>query len=599
MSIKTLKKITLYGLASEKEAVLSGLQEMGCVHLIPLAETPAAPEGELSEPRAAKEAYSHLLSCPVKRREIRRMDAMDTDEVVAKVLANKNQLRAASDARDNLIKRIQEVRPWGDFSFPELNQLDDIRLWFYVIPHHDMAALEDIEMPWEVVHRDHKNCYVVLLNKTEPDANLLPVKRSRVGGDSLSSLEHQLEEAEMKVEDIQGERESLTRWLYVLSQIVARKEDTRALEDARRVTLDDDQFFLVSGWLPADEEERASEFVASFAVAATIEDPAPEDSPPTLLENPESVAGGTEAMAFYQLPGYRTWDPSTVVFFSFSLFFAMIMNDAAYCAILGGLVFLFRKKLGASETGIRIRNLAYFMSGIGILWGIGSGSYFGYTPDKETFFGSLHFIDMNNYGAMMKLSIIIGATHIVIANLVTAWNNRTRLYVLAPLGWTLAIIGGVTLWLGMTGDLAPVWKETLGPALAIVGAALIFLFTSTRPVSSAKDVLFRIVDGLHALYNISSVFGDILSYMRLFALGLAGASLAVTFNTLAFQVLDSMPGIGVLFCALILIAGHLLNISLSLMGGVVHGLRLNVIEFFKWSLTEEGYPFKPFKKQED
>lgn len=598
MSIRTLNKITLYGLTSEKEPILNGLQAMGCLHLIPLAETAVAPEGEINESRAAKDAYNYLLICPVKRREIHHTETMDTD-VVTKVLANKSQLRCASDARDNLIKRIQEVRLWGDFSFPELHQLDGIRLWFYVIPHHNMDALNTIEIPWEIVYSNHKHDYVILLSKTEPDINLLPVKRSHVGIHSLTSLEHQLDAAEMKVEDILGERESLTRWLYILQQIIARKEDTCALEDARRTTLNDDPFFLVSGWLPVAEEDRASDFVASFSVAATIENPTPEDNPPTLLHNSESVAGGTEAMVFYQTPGYRTWDPSTVVFFSFSLFFAMIMNDAAYCAILGAFVFLFRKKLGITETGVRLRNLAYFMSGLGILWGIFTGSYFGYTPEAGTFFSSLHFINMSDYSAMMKLSIIIGAAHIIIANLITAWNNRMRLYVLSPLGWTLAIIGGITLWLGITGDLPPVWKETLGPALAIVGTTLIFLFTSTRRISSAKDILLRLVDGLYAFYNLFGVFGDILSYMRLFALGLASASLAVTFNTMAFQVLDSMPGIGILFCALILIAGHLLNFCISLMSGVVHGLRLNVIEFFKWSLTEEGYPFKPFKKREE
>lgn len=600
MSIKTLRKITLYGLTREKEAVLNGLQEMGRVHLIPLAETPAAPENGFSELRAAKEACSYLQGCPVKRREMRHMDGVDPDEVVTRILANKYQLRAASDARDNLIERIREVRPWGDFSFPELNQLDGVRLWFYVIPRRGMAALETIGIPWETVRCDHRNCHVVLLSKTEPDTNLLPVRRSHVGGDSLSSLKQQLEEAEMKVEDIQAERESLTRWLYVLNQIVARKEDARALEDARRITLNDDRFFLISGWLPADEQECTGDLVNSLAVATTIEDPTPEDNPPTLLDNPESVAGGTEAMAFYQLPGYRTWDPSTMVFFSFSLFFAMIMNDAAYCAIFGAfMLLLFRKRPDAGKTGIRIRNLAFFMSALGVVWGICSGSYFGHTPGRDTFPGSLHFIDIHNYSAMMKLSIIIGAVHIMIANLITAWNNRSRLCSMAPLGWTLTIAGGVVLWLGMTGDLEPVWKTTFGPVLAIIGAASIFLFTSTRPVSSTKDILFRIIDGLRALYNISTVFGDILSYMRLFALGLAGTSLAVTFNTLAFRVLKSGPDINVLSCALILILGHLLNIALSLMSGIVHGLRLNVIEFFKWSLTEEGYPFKPFKKQGD
>ena len=91
---------------------------------------------------------------------------------------------------------------------------------------------------------------------------------------------------------------------------------------------------------------------------------------------------------------------------------------------------------------------------------------------------------------------------------------------------------------------------------------------------------------------------DHLLYLRLFALGLASASLVVTFNTLATQVIDALPGIGLLFGLLILVVGHILNLGLSIMSGVVHGLRLNFIEFYNWGLSEEGYPFKAFERKE-
>jgi V/A-type H+-transporting ATPase subunit I len=90
----------------------------------------------------------------------------------------------------------------------------------------------------------------------------------------------------------------------------------------------------------------------------------------------------------------------------------------------------------------------------------------------------------------------------------------------------------------------------------------------------------------------------VLSYLRLFALGLASASLALTFNDLARQVADEVPGLGLLFAILILLVGHVLNLLLSVMSGVVHGLRLNFIEFYNWALLGEGYPFRPFKKKE-
>ena len=599
MSIKKLKKITLYGLVSEKDVVLRGLQELGCLHLIPLTDNTTTAEGEVSEPQAAKEALSWLTTCPVKRREVRNIETIDADRIADEILSNKQLHRAASDHRDSLIKRIQEVRPWGDFSFPELNALDGMRLWFYVIPHSDMSALDDIEHAHEIVFRDQKNCYVVLLSREEPDQALLPVNRSHVGDTSLSELEHQLEEAEMKLEDVQGERESLTRWIYLISQIIARKIDRQSLADANTATLDDDHFFLMSGWMPEDQEPVIRAFIGEFPVALTIEEVEQEDAPPTFLEGSDATGGGGEAFSFFQLPGYRAWDPGNVVFYSFSLFFAMIMSDAAYSLMVASILFMFRGKMKQSVSGTRLLNLGYFMSALGVAWGVMIGSYFGVSPEESSLIGQVAFINLNDYGAMMKLSVFIGVAHLVIANLMTAWVNRPNFYALAPIGWAMIMGGGLSVWLGMSGDLPESFGSTIGPGIMIVGALLVFLFTSTRKVSSAKDLLMRCLDGLKAIYNVTSAFGDILSYMRLFALGLSGASLAMTFNSLAMDVLHSSPVTGVLFAGVILLLGHILNFALCIMSGVVHGMRLNVIEFVNWGLSDEGYPFKAFRKQED
>jgi V/A-type H+-transporting ATPase subunit I len=98
---------------------------------------------------------------------------------------------------------------------------------------------------------------------------------------------------------------------------------------------------------------------------------------------------------------------------------------------------------------------------------------------------------------------------------------------------------------------------------------------------------------------VSGAFGDVLSYLRLFALGLASASLAAAFNDMAADVRAAIPGIGFLFALLILLLGHSLNFLLSLASGFIHGLRLNVIEFFKWGVQEEGNPYRPFERKEN
>lgn len=126
----------------------------------------------------------------------------------------------------------------------------------------------------------------------------------------------------------------------------------------------------------------------------------------------------------------------------------------------------------------------------------------------------------------------------------------------------------------------------------------VLLFSSSRPIVtwSLSEHGKRIVDGVLALTGITRAFGDVLSYLRLFALGLASAQLAGTFNELTYKA-NCCVGIGSLLAIVAVVFGHGLNFALAIMSGVVHGLRLNCIEFFGWSLPDEGYPFEPFRKR--
>ena len=132
----------------------------------------------------------------------------------------------------------------------------------------------------------------------------------------------------------------------------------------------------------------------------------------------------------------------------------------------------------------------------------------------------------------------------------------------------------------------------------ILGLGLVLFFSGRRRIDSIKSLFMRLLEGLMSLTNATKMFGDVLSYLRLFALGLASSSLAVTFNQLAVDVRDGLPGIGMLLGILVLLLGHLINLALGIVSGFVHGLRLNFIEFFSWGVPEEGYPFRAFAKKE-
>ncbi|PSW18438.1 V-type ATP synthase subunit I [Photobacterium sanctipauli] len=601
MSIKQLKRLTLGGQASRRDEILMALQALGCMHLIPLSEDNAQANRPLAmqQPTDASEALAWLSRVERRRRPVKDKALVEIDDLVAQILENKQHIRQMQDKRDLLMERHQLLRPWGEFELPELGSLNGLRFWFYVLPLKKSAALSKIELPWQEIHRDQKNAYIVVVSESEPDSSILPVERSRVGSESLSNVEEQIEISEQHLEDLYAEREALTRWIYPLSQSLAASQDHAELLLASSGVQDEGEFFLVQGWMPADAEDSIIELAEVYGSAVVFEEPSATDEPPTLLENSELTGGGAEAMGFFQTPNYRAWDPGNLVFYSFSLFFAMIMNDAMYSAILGLIILFFRDKFNQSQEGQRLKNLGLFMSGVGIVWGILAGSYFGTTPSEGSFWGFFNIIDMNDYGAMMKLSVFIGVMHLIVANVMTAYINRTHKRALAPLGWAALMFGGMVYWFGMTGTIWAGLGKFFGVIFMLGGAGLVCVFSSDRPIDTRKGLILRILDGAKAIYNITSAFGDILSYMRLFALGLSGASLAMTFNSLAGQAVAAQPVSGVLFGGLILLLGHVLNFALCVMSGVVHGMRLNVIEFVNWGLSDEGYPFKAFRKKED
>ena len=598
MSIARLRRLTLAGLLHEKAQILEQLQSLGCMHLVSLAAVAREPE-ETPPQHAedARRALRYLTGVPDKRRQVRTGKEFDMAGTVARVLANQQRLRAVTDRRDALTVRIAELEPWGDFSFPPPGALAGCRLWFYIVPERQMPLLDGLAMPWQVVHKDNRQSWVAVIDPEEPPRDALPVPRTHTGAVSLGELRKRLEEAELELEDAEAERHALTRWIYLMSRSLARAEDQAGLRHADAQTLDADSVFLVQGWVAEAEADRVSGLAEAHGLAMLLEEPGPDDRPPTLLDNPPRLAAGEDLVGFYQMPAYNSWDPSPVLFFSFTLFFAMILADAGYASVLGVLLAVYWRRFDRSDIGRRLRTLCLVLVGGALVYGVLVGSYFGVSPPPETLWYHLKLLNVKDFDTMMKLSVAVGVLHLMLANLQQAVLKRGRRGAWAHVGWTAVMLGGFVLWLGGA-EGAPHWLGGAGRWVLGLGLGAVFAFSSERSVHDARSALWWLLDSLQGLTNVTKIFGDVLSYLRLFALGLASASLALTFNDLARQVANDLPGLGLLFSILILLVGHVLNLLLSVMSGVVHGLRLNFIEFYNWALLGEGYPFRPFKKNE-
>jgi V/A-type H+-transporting ATPase subunit I len=561
---------------------------MGCLELIPLTQER---EGVIHEgpSQRAHEALRFLLDCPQRRRQVRDRARFDAADVERQVLDLEHRLQALEDERDFLTKRIADLTPWGDFAFPPLEEMGGQRLWFYVVPHQEMKKMETLPFPWEVVWRDQLRCYVAVVSEKEPAE--MPVLRSHLGGKPRRELEQRLEEVELAIEDGQAERAFLTRWCFLYARSLRRLEDRAARTEAAGQTYDQDPIFALQGWAPEEKVGELREYAEKQGVMLEAAEPDPSDEPPTMFRNASSLAAGEKLFTFYTTPGYRTWDPSSVVFVSFALFFAMILSDAGYAALLGLGLLMFWKKMGRSEGGRRFRPLGLTLVLASIVYGILVGSYFGISPPPGSFLGNLRLIDMSNTGLLMGISVLIGAVHVVLANVMDAWRYGRRAQALPSIGWACIVAGGLVL-AGALG-LKIGWLKQMATAMIVGGMVLVVLFTGV----GAKPVA-RLIQGFLGLTKITSAFGDVLSYLRLFALGLASSSLAVAFNDMAHHIRDGMPGIGILLAIGVLVLGHALNLVLGISSCLIHGLRLNVIEFFNWGIKEEGRLYRPFKRKE-
>ena len=596
MSIQALKRLSLIGTVDQKAEVLERLQELGCMHLTPLRQVEAP--AELMSPEyveEARRAIRYLEAVPRKRRQVHQQQDFQMAATVARVLANQRRLRDVGDQRDLLQERIQALKPWGDFVLPDLADLYGQRLWFYVLPQRLRRHLMNVDTPWHVVHEDNRQLWVVLISEEEPDAALLPAQRVHTGSRSISELRLKLEDVEMELDEVLAERHNLTRWIYLMSRHMTDTENHSSRLLAENHSLDFDAVFAIEGWVPVARIAEVEALAEDSGLALLLRDPRAEENPPTLLDNDERLAAGEDLVAFYQVPSYWAWDPSRVLFFSFALFFSMILSDAGYALVLGGLLAASWRRLGRSPVGGRMRLLALLLVSGSLVWGVIVGSYFGVAPTEGSLLATLHVLNVDDFQTMMRISVAIGVLHLVLANMQMVINRGLGRTGRVALSWSVALLAAYAMWIA--GDRHPQIADASRIGL---GAALlsILVFASERPLNSPLALLMRFVDGLTELTGVTKIFGDVLSYLRLFALGLASASLALTFNDLATQVRSEVEGLGLLLAVLILLVGHLLNLALGVMSGVVHGLRLNFIEFYNWALSGEGYPFRAFRKKE-
>jgi V/A-type H+-transporting ATPase subunit I len=367
---------------------------------------------------------------------------------------------------------------------------------------------------------------------------------------------------------------------------LARHEQQAEFIRAQRGGIASDQLFAVQGWLPAEQAATLPEALAQRNLPAAVHwmEPADDEQPPTLIRSPawaRPVEGLFRILG--TVAGYREFDVAVPFLIALPIFTAILISDGGYGAVLLlGLTFGYRR--AAAMLGKHFTQLLIIISIATLLWGGVCATFFG-----VTLYPPLIAIDLSESSRtfMMRLCFWMGAIHLSIAQLWPAVSLFPDLRFLNRVGWAVFIWGmlGVVQMFVLR---SPMGWETPWPYLLLSGAALAIVFS--QPSRNVGKMLLLGVANFPL--SMLSAFSDVISYVRLMAVGLASSVLGTSFNNMAGE-LDFWP-----LAVLVLVFGHSLNLGLAMIAMFAHGVRLNMLEFcnnlgMQWT----GYRYSPFSQR--
>lgn len=611
--ISKMNKVTLLIYYKEYEAFLERLRSVGVVH-IEERKSGAVENPEAQELLAMQGRYSRIikrLEAVAGKDKLPAMQGVDANVLVENAENLYAEIEQLKTGLQVVEKDIATMTPWGDFDFSLVEKLDaaGYKLNFFVTTARDFKE-EWSELYNAIVVATHSTkLYFVTVTHKDIVVNI-DAESAKMPTASLSALKA---EAQSILDEI-AEKESRVAEFATknLATIVAgqgllnkKMEFSNVVFSGEKVS--GDKLLLLQGWVPQDDTVALADMLEKDSVFYEITKPKFGDNIPVKFKNNAFTRMYEVLTRMYGMPSGTDFDPTPIVAPFFSLFFAFCMGDSGYGLVLILLGFLLKKKLGKDMAGMMnlVITLGVFTTFIGALF----GTFFGMSlldwniPQtlKEFIISGKMELFGATYDKQMILALAIGVVHISIAMTVKAINTTVFFGFkesLSAWGWWLVVVGGTIV--GTLSFMSIIPAEVSKWALIAVGsigAVGIYLLNSFE-----RNLFLNIGAGLWDTYNMASgLLGDILSYIRLFALGLAGGMLGQTFNTLALMLVEGQEGVGAVFgwigFGLIIVFGHTLNIAMSCLSAFVHPLRLTFVEYFKNAGYDgKGVEYKPFNE---
>lgn len=634
-----VKKFVFWGLDKERNAFFKKAQELGVIHFISKEENSKNFPPEMQE---TLEAIKVLRTLPVTQQE--ELDDFHLAQGITKnILRLQNALHTLHEKLHALDLEITQVSPFGDYSADDLKWIEKEAhrtIQFFCGPegYAEKSPVND-----HLIHVATESGldYFIGIHETPMRYEKLIELKPEA---SLDVLKKASEDTAKEIKALTSELKPYAKYSHFLHHVLTHQLNAHHLTFATKSAdlFMEDHLFVATAWVPENRIEDVQKLASSQRIQCDEVAIEESDQVPTYLENQGASKIGEDLVHVYDTPSNTDKDPSLFVLFFFALFFSMILGDAGYGLVLFlTVLYLQQKHKTWTKLSRRILNLSLILCSFTMLWGVLTTSFFGVTfaPDSQFRKFSLmtrlvedktayHFSHddeiaqewikkypelnglkdpktilskavsrceesnrtcyemMNKFSdnILMELALFVGALHIIVS--FVRYLDRN----IAGLGWIAFIIGAylylpgyleaaslVNFTFGLSPEIAAIegkWLMILGLSFALI-------------VNVIKHKWLGLLEGM----TVIQIFADVMSYLRLYALGLAGSLVTAT-------MMDLADGLNFVLASLLLILSHGVNMVLGVMGGVIHGLRLNFLEWYHWSFEGGGKNFNPLKKVE-
>lgn len=582
---------------------LESIRELGVLHVIEKQEG-------VAENQALNEQLQLLGRIRTAQRMIKSyitnekaLVPVSNDTSGASVLADTESLLSNLEALQQKLqltdREWERMEVWGAFSHELIGKLADegYVLHFYSCNNRKFDQEWEVKYPLFEIDTVGTTRYFVVLTTPDiqPDIDADPVKLSdRNAAEIAAEIENIRQQIEVEKKTLES---------FVLTAQPALEHYQREVNgeiDFSRVLLNtqkeaDERVMLLEGWCPVEKSDELVSYLEKSGVYYESSDPDADEPVPVKLKNNKFAALYETIGELYDLPNYREIDLTPFFAPFFMLFFGLCLGDAAYGLLIVVAALYMRVK--AKPSMKPVFTLATWLGLSTVVLGVVSGTFMGFNLIEADIAWLEKFkVIMLNPDQLFNVALVIGAVQIIFGMLIRTAGSIRRYGVgasLSLLGWLLIILGGGgTTLAGIVTEMDPNVRNYLYYGFFGLGGVMVFVLNNLK-----RNPLINIGAGLWDAYNMATgILGDLLSYIRLFALGISSSVMGFVFNDLAINMSGDIPVLSTVIMLIIMVFGHGINIFMGGLGAFVHPMRLTFVEFYKNAGFEGGgKKYKPFK----